>query len=157
VGVAQTPEIRDDAGSVLTPAKVDAWLGYQRQMLATLDAGALDRARRERALRLDAGLTEDDIDHIEDVVAAIATARTLATLTGSDAVREFEAATASLTPAQKLKAEEAMREVRARSSAASSLEAEKALYGAESVKAVLAREAQVIKTWDTLVEGGKGK
>jgi hypothetical protein len=116
VGVAQTPEIRDDAGSVLTPAKVDAWLGYQRQMLATLDAGALDRARRERALRLDAGLTEDDIDHIE-----------------------------------------AMREVRARSSAASSLEAEKALYGAESVKAVLAREAQVIKTWDTLVEGGKGK
>ncbi len=149
---AEVPVIADDAGWPLTEAKVVAWLAYQRLMMARTDAGALDRARRERALRTDAGLSEDEVDRIEDVVAAIVTQRNLARLTGSEAVRQFEQATAALTPAQRAKAEQAMADLRARSAQATSLDAEKARFGADAVNAVLAHEAEATKTWDTLVE-----
>ena len=125
---------------------------YQRQMMTRTDAGALDRARRERTLRTDAGLTEDEVDRIEDVVAAVVTQRNLAKLTGTDAVKQFEQATASLTPAQKAKAEQAMADLRARSAQSTNLDAERARFGSDSVSAVMAHEADVTKMWDALVE-----
>ena len=152
VASTEVPVIAEDAGWGLTEAKVVAWLGYQRAMMVRSDAGALERARRERALRTDAGLTEDDVDRIEDVVAAVVTQRNLARLTGTDAVRQFEQAAALLTPAQRAKAEQAMADLRARSAQATSLDAEKARFGVDAVNAVLAHEAEATKTWDTLVE-----
>jgi len=142
-------------GGWLTAAKVDAWLGYHRQLMLKLDGGALDltgRARRERAVRLDAGLSEEEVDRIEDVVAAVVTARTLSRLTGGDALREFEQATAALTPAQRAQAQKAMADLRSRAQQASGFEAEKARFGADAVEAVTAREADVTKTWDAFVD-----
>ncbi len=141
-------------GGALTPAKLDAWLGYQRQMMmmAKSDAGALGRARLERAARLDAGLSEDDIDRIEDLVAAVVTGRNLLKLTGGDALREFEQATASLTPAQRAQAQKAMADLKAKAQQTAGFEAERAKFGADVVNAVMAREAEATKTYEALVE-----
>ena len=143
-----------DAGW-LTPAKVDAWLRYHQRLLTRPDGGTLDlpqRARRERAVRLDAGLSEDEVDRIEDLVAAVVTARTLSRLTGGDALRDFEQATANLTPTQRAQAQKAMADLRAKTQQTSGFETERSRFGAEAVDAVMAREAEITKTWDWLVE-----
>ncbi len=141
-------------------AKIEAWLWYQKHLLRDPlnDAGPgvslpVGRAKRERALRVDAGLSEDDIDFIEDLVAAVVTARNLAKLTGADAMRDFEQAAVALTPAQKSQSAQAMAGIRARAAQAASLEAEKARFGSANVEAVLAREGECTKTYDAMVEG----
>lgn len=156
---ASVPAERDERsvetgldGGWLTPVKLEAWLSYHRQFAMKSDAGALARARRERSIRLDAGLTEADIDRIEDVVAAVVTSRNLSKLTGGDALREFEQATASLTPAQRAQAQKAMADLRTRAQQTASFELERAQFGAEAVNVVMAREAEVTKTYEALVE-----
>ena len=148
-----------DAG-LMSASKLDAWLRYQKQLLGKplLDAGlaplnAMGRARRERALRVDAGLSEDEVDFIEDLVAAIVTERNLAKLTGVEAMRDFEQAAVALTPSQKAQTAKALAGVRARAAQATSLEAQKTRFGAANVEAALARESELTKTYDAMVEG----
>ncbi len=131
-----------DAGWPLTQATVDAWLRYQGQVMVKLDAGTIERARRERAIRVDAGLSEEEVDAVEDVVAAVVTARNIAKITGGDAMREFEKVTAALPASLRAKAP----------GVAATLDAEKARFGEAAVSAVVAREIEVTKVWDALVE-----
>ncbi len=155
--ITQVPVLTESATGALSEAKVAAWLEYQRQMMTRSDAGAQGRARRERSIRTDAGLTEDEVDRIEDVVAAVVTQRNLAKLTGGDAVKQFEQATASLTAAQRAKAEQAMADLRARAAQSTNLDAERARFGEDAVRAVMAHEAEVTKMWDALVEAKEPK
>ncbi len=153
---AEVDAVPDAGVPTVTARKIDAWLAYQRQLLSVPRAdgglGIVSRARLEQAVRLDAGLSEDDVDAIEDVVAAVVTARNLSKLTGVEAVREFEKVTSTLSAAQKVRAQQAMSDVSTRAQQAAALEAEKARFGAEAVQAVMAREAEVTKVWDTLVD-----
>lgn len=111
------------------------------------------KAKRERALRVDAGLSEAEIDVIEDLVAALVTQRNLAKLTGVDALRDFEQAAVAMTSAQKEQTGKAMAGARVRAAQAASLEAEKNRFGTANVEAFLSREADLTKTYDAMVEG----
>jgi len=156
--VAESP----DAGW-LSPDALDAWLRYQ-QALAALPAlvrgdgghalGRDDvraRAKAEAALRADAGLSVEQVDRIEAVVAEVVTTRTLARLSGGDAVEKFQGALADLGPEQRAKAEAALRELKAKSPAGA-LDDVEAKFGADAVRVVLTRESEVTKTWDALLE-----
>jgi hypothetical protein len=144
-----------DAGAVVTEARLDAWLSWQR---ALAQAPAFDggdalrrRARAELAALADAGLTVSQVDAIEAVVAAVVAERSVAKLTGADAVAQFKGALAELSAEQKAKAEAALAELQAKG-AQNSLAGVEAQYGVEAVRVVLTREAEVTKTWDALLE-----
>jgi hypothetical protein len=144
-----------DAGVLVTEARLDAWLTWQRGLAQgpVFDGGdALRRrARAELAALADAGLTVAQVDAIEAVVAAVVAERSVAKLTGADAVAQFKGALAELSPEQKAKAEAALAELQAKG-AQSSLAGVEAQYGAEAVRVVLTRETEVTRTWDALLE-----
>lgn len=154
------PTGAEDAGWTLTEAQLDAWLGWQKALLALpapdkRDAGwtrddVKRQARLEAQLRADAGLLGADVDRIEAVVAAVVTERNLAKLTGADALAQFKVALDELSVEQRAKAEQALADLKSRT--AGSLAGVEAQFGAESVRVVLSREAEVTKTWDALLE-----
>ncbi|MCC6337407.1 MAG: hypothetical protein IT380_25845 [Myxococcales bacterium] len=160
-GPAEAQAGAADAGW-LTQATLDAWLRYQRALqalppVARGDAGVPGkedvraRARAEAVLRADAGLSADGADRIEAVVAAVVTERTLAKLGVLDAVEKFDAALDQLGPEQRAKAEAALTDLKAKAPQAALAPVE-AQFGADAVRVVLTREAEVTKTWDALLE-----
>lgn len=150
-----------DAGPVVTEARLAAWLAWQDALaklplLGRSDGGNAGlelrrRAREEAALLADAGLTSEEADEIEAVVAAVVAERNVAKLTGADALQQFRAGMAHLGPEQRLKAEAALADLQAKSPQGS-LTAVETLHGVEAVRVVLTREAEVTKTWDALLE-----
>jgi hypothetical protein len=114
------------------------------------------RAHAEAALLADAGLTVDQVDRIEALVAAIVTERTLAKLSGGDALQQFEGALAGLSPEQRAKAEAALRDLEAKTPVGSLAKVEDE-FGADAVRLVLTREAEVTKTWDALLDATRGE
>lgn len=157
-----------DAGSWLTAEALDGWLRYQRGATALAPVGRGDggvvtardevkaRARAEAALRADAGLTVEQVDRIEALVAAVVTQRTLAKLSGGDALQQFEGALVELGPEQRAKAEAALTELKGKAPAPS-LAAAEAEFGADAVRLVLTRESEVTKTWDALLDATRGE
>lgn len=147
----------DDAGWVLTSARLEAWLSYHRNVTGRVADGgraellALARAEFEARKRL--GLTEVDLERTDEVVAAVVAQRTIATLTGAQAVKEFERVTQGLSPEQRQKVEQAFGDVRTRAQQVASLEAERARFGGPAVDLVLAREAEVTQVWNSLMDG----
>jgi hypothetical protein len=87
------------------------------------------------------------------VVAAVVAQRTIATLTGAEAVKEFERVTQGLSVEYRQKVEQAFGDVRARAQQVASLDAERARFGAAAVDLVLAREAEVTQVWNSLLNG----
>lgn len=156
--------VAGDGGWALTNQVLAAWLGYQAVMLAQAPLGRPDggaaslrdqvrrRARAELAARADAGLSEDDVDRVEELVAAVAVQRNIARLTGADALRDFERAAGNLKDEQRLQAVRALANLKARVQQAAALDAERARFGDETVRVLLTREADVIKTWDALMD-----
>lgn len=146
-----------DAGPPVTLARLDAWLGWQKVMASLpplgLDGGSSlrRRARQEAALLADAGLSFDQVDAIEAVVAAVVAERNVARLTGVEALQQFRQGVQQLGTEQRLKAEAAMADLQARSTQGSLAPLE-AQYGADAVAVVLSREAEVTRTWDALLE-----
>jgi hypothetical protein len=149
-----------DAGPAVTEARLDAWLGWQKALAQLPPLGRPDggegaelrrRARAEAALLADAGLTSDQADAIEAVVAAVVAERNVAKLTGADALNQFKTGLAQLGPEQKAKAEAAMADLQAKS-VQGNLAPVEAQYGADAVRVVLTREAEVTKTWDALLD-----
>lgn len=150
-----------EVGPLVTEARVDAWLAWHRalQALPRGDGGPGElraRARVEAALLADAGLTDAQADAIEAVVAAVVTERTIAKITGAEALSQFKAGLAQLAPEQRVKAEAAivptsLPDLQAKSTSGSwaALEAQ---YGVDAVRVVLSREPEVTKTWDALLE-----
>ena len=157
------PPVVVDGG--VAAAWLDAWLGYQAQVLQLPALGRGDggpaflrdevrrRARAEQTLRADAGLSVEAMDAIEDVIAAVVAQRSIGRITGADAVREFERAAADLKDEQRAQALKALGELKARSQAGASLQAVRAKFGDEAVDAVLAREAEATRAWESLLEG----
>jgi hypothetical protein len=147
-----------DAGWTLTAGTLEAWLAYHRGAagLVAVDGGRLDvmdRARAEVALRRSLKLSEVDLERTDEVVAAVVAQRTIATLTGAEAVKEFEKVTQGLKPEQRQKVEQAFGDVRARAQQVASLDQERARFGGAAVDAVLVREAEVTKVWNALMDG----
>jgi hypothetical protein len=145
-----------EVGPVVTEARLDAWLAWHRalQALPARDGGAGElrvRARVEAVLLADAGLTDAQADAIEAVVAAVVAERSVAKITGAEALTQFKAGLAQLAPEQRVKAEAALADLQAKSTAGS-LGPLEAQYGADAVRVVLSREPEVTKTWDALLE-----
>lgn len=149
-----------DAGGVVTEARLAAWLSFQQAVSALpvvqrTDGGAGAefrlRARQEAVLLVDAGLSSEQADAIEAVVAAVVAERNVASLTGADALQQFRAGMAHLSVEQRLKAEAALVDLQAKSTQGS-LRAVETLHGVEAVRVVLTREGEVTKTWDALLE-----
>ncbi len=147
-----------DAGPLVTEARLAAWLRWQVALaglpgLHRADGGAelRARARQEAALLADAGLTSDEADGIEAVVAAVVAERNVARLTGADALQQFRQGMTHLSVEQRLKAEAALADLQVKSAQGSLVQVE-AQHGAEAVRVVLTREAEVTKTWDALLE-----
>ncbi len=146
-----------DAGWALTPALLDAWVRYHRQLrsISTQADGGLPvaaLARLELKLRRAEGLTEGDLDRIEAVVSAVVVQRSVSGLTGAEAVREFEKATVTVKPELRAQVEKAFGDVKLRAHQSASLEAERALFGDDAVTLVLSREAEVTELWNGLLD-----
>lgn len=144
----------------ITAEKLDAWLRYH-QALAELSKDAGTNIKRlsvlERDSRQRAGLSEAELDSLEECISAVVAQRTIAKLTGAEAVRDFDKVTLGLKPEQRQKVEAAFGDVRAKAQHAASLEAERAKFGEEAVSVVLAREAEVTATWNSLLDVREAK
>ena len=143
-----------DAGSnaaVVTAEKLDAWLRWQRAVM-TLDAGTevRVRARDEARLLRDVGLAPADADLVEAVVAAVVSERNLEKISGAEAMAQFKERLEALAPEQRAKAEAALGEARAKGSAP--LVQAETEFGADAVRIVLAREAEVTVAWEALLQ-----
>jgi hypothetical protein len=153
-GSAPTRPTVSQPQAEVTPARVEAWLSWQRSLAAVgLDGGVDLRsyARLDAALLAVAGLTDAQADAVEAVVAAVVAERSVARLSGGEALSEFRSGLAQLQPEQRLKAEAAVADLQTKSNlgAMAALEAQ---FGRDAVKAVLAREAEVTTVWDALLE-----
>lgn len=147
-----------DAGPVVTEARLAAWLRWQQALAGLPPVGRADggadlrqRARQEAALLAEAGLTSDQADAIEAVVAAVVAERNVARLTGADVLQQFRVGVAQLGEDQRIRAEAALADLQAKSTQGSLAPVE-AQHGLEAVRVVLTREAEVTKTWDALLE-----
>ncbi len=114
-------------------------------------AQVLARAGADEAMRRDAGLSEAQVDAIEDLVAEVVAARGTLKLTGADALADFEKVAAKMPFEQRKKAEAALAELKAGHQAPVSLAPLEAKYGKPAVDAVLASEAQVTQAWERLM------
>lgn len=143
--------------ATISAAKLDGWLRYHRALNADLGGdGGLDakgKALRERVVRAEAGLTEADVDRLEELIGAVVTQRTIGKLTGAEALRGFDKVTLTLKPEQRQKVEEAFGDVKARAQQGASLDAERAKFGDDAVTLVLAREAELTEVWNSLLNG----
>jgi hypothetical protein len=161
VAPAREPSVPPEvprADALVTPESVDAWLAWHHAVAElappSLDAGRaglLARARAEAEALRRVGLTPAQLDAVEDVIAAVATERLVARWSGAQALEVFEASAAQLPPERRAKAEAALADLKTRgaSDGGSALEAR---FGADAVRAVLTREAEVTKTWEALLE-----
>lgn len=155
------PERGVDAGFTLTPQKLDAWLAYAGFVLAFPPLGKSDgglrdevqrRARLDEKFKADAGLSEQDVDAIEELVGAVVAQRNISRITGADAVKELERATLELKEEQRAQAQKALAEIKAKTAPGAALTDERARYGDENVRVLLTRETEVTKTWDALMD-----
>ena len=114
----QRPVAAPEAVAAISAEKLDGWLRYHRALSAAsgVDGGldAKGKALRERAVRAEAGLTEADVDRLEELIGAVVTQRTIGKLTGAEALRGFDKVTLTLKPEQRQKVEEAFGDVKAR-------------------------------------------
>lgn len=150
-----------DAGPLVTEARLAAWLKWQAELAALPALSRTDggpgptelraRARQEAMLLADAGLSGDQADAIEAVVAAVVAERNVARITGADALQQFREGMAHLSVEQRVKAEAALAATQIKTSQGSLKQVEE-MHGAEAVRVVLTREAEVTKTWDALLE-----
>jgi hypothetical protein len=162
----------------LTKEKVDAYVDYQRRMLAVyetslkdmaalqgrVDAGVTGgaassalliiekKARSEREAREATGLSEDDVNDIAEVVTAVIAQRQLArTLGYAEEVKRLEAMQARLTPEQQKELAPQVAEMRSRAQALEALTELRQAYGSANVDLVLAREEELTRGYQEML------
>lgn len=155
-----------DAGPLVTEERLAAWLKWQAALAALPSLSRTDggpgptelraRARQEALLLTDAGLTNEQADAIEAVVAAVVAERNVARITGADALQQFKEGMAHLSVEQRVKAEAALAATQIKVPQGSLKQVEEQ-HGAEAVRVVLTREAEVTKTWDALLDARADK
>jgi len=161
-----------DAGLELSVAKLDGFLAYERLLrgepapssrevrrlsqaadggaraLEEAYAGLKRRTERAQAARLDAGLTQAEVQALETLTAEVAVARA-----GSggpeleEALRSLEAAKDQLPAEQRAGVERTVVRLRAQQDRARTLSEVRARWGDEAVDVVLAREKAVLELW----------
>lgn len=104
----------------------------------------------EAILLADAGLSSDQAEAIEALVAAVVAARNVGSLSGSGAMEQFRGGLPQMGPEQRARAEAALAELETNSTQRS-MAALEARYGAEAVRVVLTREAEVTAIWESLL------
>jgi hypothetical protein len=146
-----------DAGVGLSLAALDAWLSWQATLAKESvgrDAGTgleatRRRARREARALEEVGLSFDEVDRIEALVAA-AVAEWSEQRLGGDGLRlRVSRGLAELSVEQRERAEAALFDAPAVAAVPSSLEAR---FGVETTRSLLARRAELTRAWDALVD-----
>ena len=161
-----------DAGLQLTLSKLDGFLAYERMLRGesapsarevrrlsqvvdggtrTLEeayAGLRRRTERAQAVRVDAGLTEAEVQTLESLTAEVALARA-----GSggpeleEALRSLEAARDQLPAEQRAGVERTVARLRAQQEHSRTLSDVRAKWGDAAVDVVLNRERAVLDLW----------
>ncbi|MFL5349502.1 MAG: hypothetical protein ACJ8AT_32275 [Hyalangium sp.] len=162
----------------LTKQKLDAYVGYQRKLLEAyesllkdlakvkLDAGKGDelaevnatmkliegKAKAEEAARKEAGLTEEDVNGIAEVVTAVIGQRQLtAALKMDEELKKLEEMQAKLTPEQREELAPQLAAMRERIEDLQKLTEARRTYGDTNVDLVLTREADLTKNYQDML------
>lgn len=159
---AVEPPVVMDAGWTLSPQALDSWLRWQSGLRGASSPGdggvrrasGRQRARLEADLLAEAGLSFDEVDLVEDVVAAVVTQWHVDQLVDSDLRGRVAGALGELSEAQRREAEALLASASsdagwAHSAARAALEAR---FGAGSLHALEARRQEVTSAWDALMD-----
>lgn len=174
----------DSAGPyVIRAEKLEAYVGYQRRMLKVyenvqkelqavdariLKDGSPDaskgrlkaiegKARAEEDARREAGLTEDDVNGIAEVVTAVISQRQLARQMGFDEeLKKLEGIQARLAPEQQKELAPQVAEMRQRAQEFEGLAELRATYGEENVNLVLAQEQALTQGYQDMLRAFSG-
>jgi hypothetical protein len=164
----------------VTKAKLDAYVGYQRRMLevygsllkglegvgALVDAGTPEakaaaraglklveaKAKAEADARAEAGLSEDDINGIAEVVTAVISQRQLGrTLGYEEELKKLEALQERLPPEQRTELAEQVASMRQQVESFEKLAGVRRDHGDANVDVVLTREEDLMKNYQEML------
>ncbi len=177
------PPTDPSAPYALRPEKLEAYVGYQRRMLKVyenvqkelqaLDARILKdgspeaakgrlkaieaKAKAEEDARREAGLSEDDVNGIAEVVTAVISQRQLARQMGFDEeLKKLEGLQARLAPEQQQELAPQVAEMRQRAQEFEGLAELRRTYGEENVNLVLAREQVLTQGYQDMLKAFSG-
>jgi hypothetical protein len=164
---------------VVTKEKLDAYVGYQRKLLEAYEALLRDmakvhgrlkegsgemadmnaamkliesKARAEETARKEAGLSEEDINGLAEVVTAVISQRQLAqALQTEEELKKLEEMQAKLTPEQREELEPQLAAMRERNEELQKLVEVRRTYGDANVDLVLAREPELAKNYQDML------
>jgi hypothetical protein len=176
---AEEPEAGAHAGPyALTKEKLDAYVGYQRKLLEAYDTLLKDlaqakkaskqgdeqaevnatmkliegKARAEEAARKEAGLSEEDVNGIADVVTAVIGQRQMIqALQMDEELQKLEEMQAKLTPEQREELAPQVAAMRERVEEVQKLTEVRSTYGDANVDLVLTREADLAKNYQDML------
>jgi hypothetical protein len=167
----------------LRPEKLEAYVGYQRRMLKVyenvqkelqavdariLKEGSADaakgrlkvieaKAKAEEDARREAGLSEDDVNGIAEVVTAVISQRQLARQMGFDEeLKKLEGLQARLAPEQQQELAPQVAEMRQRAQEFEGLAELRRTYGEENVNRVLAKEQVLTQGYQDMLKAFSG-
>jgi nitrous oxide reductase accessory protein NosL len=165
---------------VVTKEKLDAYVGYQRKLLEAYEALLKDmakvhgrlqegrgemqedinaamkfiesKAKAEEEARKAAGLTEEDVNGLAEVVTAVISQRQLAqALQTEEELKKLEEMQAKLTPEQREELEPQLAAMRERNEELQTLVEVRRTYGDGNVDLVLSREADLAKNYQDML------
>jgi len=164
---------------VVTKEKLHAYVGYQRKLLEAYEALLRDmakvhgrlqegssemadmnaamkliesKAKAEETARKEAGLTEEDINGLAEVVTAVISQRQLAqALQTEEELQKLEEMQAKLTPEQREELEPQLAAMRERNEELQKLVEVRRTYGDANVDLVLGREADLAKNYQDML------
>jgi hypothetical protein len=177
---ADAPEPGDapvQGAYTLTKEKLEAYVGYQRKLLEAyeallkdlarvkLDAGAdamaevnatmrliEGKAKAEEAARRQAGLSEEDVNGIAEVVTAVIGQRQIVqALQLDEELKKLEEMQAKLTPAQREELAPQVAAMRERVEELQKLTEVRATHGDANVDLVLTREVELTKNYQDML------
>lgn len=147
-----------DAGFVLTPELLDAYLRYQRAAAAgsgpgSLDGGAAyDRAQRDEAALKANGLDDAEVTRIDELVSTVIARRMVTQLAANpEFMPDMAAMGQALNEEQKKHMADALAAFKQQQQQAKELVEERKRFGSKNIDVLLTREAEVTKAWSQLM------
>ncbi|MBU8899882.1 hypothetical protein DRW03_33000 [Corallococcus sp. H22C18031201] len=165
----------------VTPQKLDAYVGYQRRMLevygslmrglqdmgSLMDAGTGEaraglklierKAKAEAEARQAAGLSEDDVNGIAEIVTAVISQRQMGrTLQFEEELKKLEALQARLPQEQRSQLAPQVDSMRRQVETFQKLPQVRSQFGDASVDAVLAREEDLTRNYQDMLKAFAG-
>jgi hypothetical protein len=177
-------ELDDSKPYVLTQAKLDAYVGYQRRVLDAYaamakelqvvqarasapgsDPGLSDsmkaiesKAEAESKARAEAGLSEEDVNRIGALVTDVVTQRHMAAMLDlAGEVKKLEAMQAKLKPEQQKELAPQLEAMRQRVQETERLVSVRRTHGDANVDLVLTREQELMQSYQDMLRSFGGK